>query len=210
MSNVINMGSGYMDKWFPPARREELKSKLTQVATERPALAGFILSNLAISGLPLALFFVMTLTVFVFSLVAALLVGVLGALLFTVFCVGVALIILLPTLFITTFAASFVFLWGVCAYYIVKWFNEKSVPGIHTSLGDGVSEKAGGLTDTLGGMPALNGDFSGPPKDEKKAEESDAKPAKQQVNGTGDKKDAAKKLREQGAAVNTGAVGDVS
>lgn len=218
VSNIINTGSGFLDKWFPPEKREELKSKLSKFATEKPALAGFILSNLAISGLPLALFFVMTLTVFVFSLIVALLVGVLGALLFTVFCVGVALIILLPTLFITTFAASFIFLWGVAAYYIVKWFNEKPVPGL-SDMGKDISEKSG-LGDTLGGMPGLNGDFSGPPKQiEGKPEgEKPEKPAKQeskagkpQVNGTTDKKDPAKKLREQSAAVdNVPVVGDAS
>ena len=80
----------------------------------------------------------MTLTVGVFSLVAALLIGLLGALLFIVFCVGVALIIMLPTLFFTTLVASFIWLWGLGTYYILKFFNQKDIPGIHTDLKSGL------------------------------------------------------------------------
>lgn len=108
----------------------------------------FILSQIALTGLPLGLFVVMTITVVVFSLLGALILGLLGALVFIVITVGFALLILLPTVFITTFAAAFIWLWGVGAYYIVKWFNQKDIPGIHTSWKEGLS----GLTDGLGGL----------------------------------------------------------
>ena len=101
----------------------------------------FLLSQIALSGIPLALFAVMTITVFVFALLAALVIGLLGALLFTAFCVGVALLILLPTLFITTFGAAFIWLWGVGTYYIIKWFNQKEIPGIHTGFVEGIMGK---------------------------------------------------------------------
>lgn len=91
------------------------------------------------TGLPLGLFVIMTITVVVFSLLGALLLGLLGALVFIVITVGFALLILLPTIFITTFAAAFIWLWGVGAYYIVKWFNQKEIPGIHTSWKEGLS-----------------------------------------------------------------------
>lgn len=81
----------------------------------------------------------MTITVVVFSLLGALLLGLLGALVVIVITVGFALLILLPTIFITTFAAAFIWLWGVGAYYIVKWFNQKEIPGIHTSWKEGLS-----------------------------------------------------------------------
>jgi hypothetical protein len=157
VANFLNAGQGYLDRWFPPAKREELKAKIVKFATERPQLAAFLLSQLALSGGPLALFFIMSLTVLVFALLAGIIVGVVGALLFTVFCVGVALLVLLPTLFMTTFAACFIFLWGLGAYYIVKWFNQKDIPGIHTDVVGGTKSQLG-----LDGIPALNGELPGP------------------------------------------------
>src|SRR3981189_2168828 len=96
LGNLLNAGQGYLDRWFPPEKREELKAKIAKFATEKPYLAAFLLSQLALSGGPLALFIIMSLTVLVFALLAGIIVGVVGALLFTVFCVGVALLVLLP------------------------------------------------------------------------------------------------------------------
>jgi len=157
VANLLTAGQGYLDRWFPPEKREELKAKIVKFATEKPHLAAFLLSQLALSGGPLALFIMMSLTVLVFALLAGIIVGVVGALLFTVFCVGLALLILLPTLFITTFAACFIFLWGIGAYYIVKWFNKKEIPGIHTGAVDGTKSQLG-----LDGVPLLNGEVPGP------------------------------------------------
>lgn len=162
INNLFNTGQNILDRWFPPAKREELKNKLMKFATERPQLAAFLLSQIALSGIPLALFVLMSITVLVFALLAGILVGVLGAVLFTVFCLGLALIILLPTLFMTTFAGTFVFLWGLGAYYIVKWFNQKDIPGIHKGGKEEMQKQMG-----LDSLPALNGeaDAAAPKKD---------------------------------------------
>lgn len=110
----------------------------------------FLLSNIALTGLPLIMFGVFTITVFVFSLVAALLIGVLTALLFTVFMVGVALLVVLPTVFITTMGATFLFLWGLGGYYILKWFNEGESPAPEGSaIGDTLNNLTGGRMSFL-------------------------------------------------------------
>lgn len=128
----------------------------------------------------------MTITVVVFSLIGALLLGLLGALVFIVIIVGFALLILLPTIFITTFAAAFIWLWGVGAYYIIKWFNQKDIPGIHTSWKEGLS----GLTDGLGGL----GSGEKAPK-----EEANGEPSKGRVDhgedGEGEEKGEVQKKR---------------
>ncbi len=178
VNNLFNTGQNILDKWFPPAKREELKNKLMKFATERPQLAAFLLSQIALSGIPLALFVLMSITVLVFALLAGILVGVLGAVLFTVFCLGLALIILLPTLFMTTFAGTFVFLWGLAAYYIVKWFNQKDIPGIHKGGKEEMQKQMG-----LDSLPALNGEVKPAPK-------KDAAPdAGQQANGHAEQKE---------------------
>ncbi|ERF68360.1 hypothetical protein EPUS_06776 [Endocarpon pusillum Z07020] len=170
VNNLFNTGQNILDKWFPPAKREELKNKLMKFATERPQLAAFLLSQIALSGIPLALFVIMSITVLVFALLAGIIVGVLGAVLFTVFCLGLALIILLPTLFMTTFAGLFVFLWGLGAYYIVKWFNQKEIPGVHKGGKEEMQKQMG-----LDNLPAGNG-AAAPPK-------KDAGPDEAQANG---------------------------
>lgn len=174
LNNVMDSGKSFLDRWFPPEQRESLKNKLIKFATEKPQLASFLLANIALSSIPLGLFFVMTLSVGVFALVAGILVGVLGAALFIVFAAGTALIVLLPVLFFTTTAASFIWLWGIGTYYIVKWFNKEPVPGIHKPMEQGMMDQTG-LKDSL---PALNGDLSGQnsrqePQPDKKEEDKE-------------------------------------
>ncbi|KAF2086859.1 hypothetical protein K490DRAFT_14203, partial [Saccharata proteae CBS 121410] len=135
-----------LDSLFPPEKRNELLARLQSWAVNNPKLASFLLTNIALTGLPLALFFIFTLTVFVFSLIAALLVGLLVALLFTAFMVGVALLVILPTVFLTTMGASFLFLWGLGGYYIVKWFNQTDAGSGAQNPGSAIGDKLNNLT----------------------------------------------------------------
>ncbi|KAL8728436.1 MAG: hypothetical protein Q9166_005398 [cf. Caloplaca sp. 2 TL-2023] len=159
LTGIVNKGSEWLDRIMPPERRDEIMAKISKFATEKPMMASFILSHLALSGVPMGLFVIMTITVVIFSIIAALILAVLAAVVFSVVCVGFALVILLPTLFVTTAAASFIWLWGVGAYYIIKWFNKKEVPGIHKPMGDGMGNELG--------LDALTGDKAPPPHAEK-------------------------------------------
>ena len=75
----------------------------------------------------------------------------------------------------TTAAATFVFLWGLGAYYIIKWFNQKEIPGVHTDLAGGIQKQLdvgglggiGGLGESVG-LPALNGEAKPPATAERK------------------------------------------
>ena len=135
----------------------------------------------------------MTITVVVFSLLGALLLGLLGALIFIVVTVGFALLILLPTIFITTFAAAFIWLWAVGAYYIIKWFNQKEIPGIHTSWKEGLS----GLTDGLGGLGSGGdgGEKEAAPKEEANGEQP---PNKERSDHGEDEEDGGGRERRSG------------
>ncbi|MCJ1479730.1 hypothetical protein MMC13_008416 [Lambiella insularis] len=209
-SGFLNGGQNLLDRFFPPERRAELSAKLNKFATEKPMFASFLLSQIALSGIPIALFVVMTIGVFVFALVAALVIGVLGALLFTAFCVGVALLVLLPVLFITTFAGAFIWLWGVGTYYILKWFNQKDIPGVHKDAKDGGT--GGGLANSL---TALNGDSkTPPPKKEDSDDHSKNKPTKKpgsKPNGVAGSLPGAEELDGVGKAtgLDSGPVGDL-
>ena len=170
----------------------------------------FIASQIALTGFPLGLFIVMTITVVIFALLAGLIIGLVGAVLFIVVCVGFALIILLPTLFLTTAAATFIWLWGIGGYYILKKFNKKEIPGIHTEMKGG----PGGLKEQLGaltGEGGPQGDPSGGEKQNSSEAKENGKP--KEANGTpkhpGGYKGAAGK-QMNGAADKVGSVGKAS
>ncbi|KAF2676760.1 hypothetical protein K458DRAFT_447343 [Lentithecium fluviatile CBS 122367] len=139
-----------LDRIFPPEQRAEMLGKLQAFAINNPKLAAFLTAQIAFTGLPLLLFFTFSLTVFLFSLIAALLIGIVAALLFTVFMVGVALVVVLPTVFLTTFTASFFYLWGMGGYYLLKWFNEGDAPAPQGSaIGDKINNLTGGRMSWL-------------------------------------------------------------
>ena len=121
----------------------------------------------------------MTISVAVFALIAALIIGLLGAVLFIVVAVGFALIILLPTLFVTTAAATFIWLWGLAGYYILKKFNQKEIPGIHTDM------KEGSL-DAIMGKPKPTSQEDGESDEKPKQANGGAKEGKG-MNGVADK-----------------------
>jgi len=150
LGSLQGRAQGIIDSLFPPEKRAEVLARLQAFVISNPKLSAFLLSNIALTGLPLIMFGVFTITVFVFSLVAALLVGVLAALLFTVFMVGVALLVILPTVFLTTMGATFLFLWGLGGYYILKWFNEGESPAPKGSaIGDTLNNLTGGRMSFL-------------------------------------------------------------
>ncbi|KAI1623140.1 hypothetical protein EDD37DRAFT_666916 [Exophiala viscosa] len=129
VSNVLNFSTSFIDRSFPQQRREEWKQWLTKFASDRPYLASFMLSQIALNGLPLILFACMSISVFVFSLLSGILVGVIGALLFVAGTLGFALLFLLPTLFFSTSAAVFIWLWAMGGYVVFKWFSQKDGSG---------------------------------------------------------------------------------
>ena len=144
----------------------------------------------------------MTISVVVFALLAGLIIGLVGAVLFIVVCVGFALIILLPTLFLTTAAATFIWLWGFGGYYILKKFNKKEIPGIHTDIKDapaGIQQQLGAITGQGGPQGDPNGgekDADGGAKENGKPKEANGGPkypggykagASKHANGVADK-----------------------
>ncbi|KAF2004531.1 hypothetical protein P154DRAFT_395821, partial [Amniculicola lignicola CBS 123094] len=157
-----------VNRIFPPEKREEAMSKLRQFAVNNPKLAvsfkipclpsipnanvsqAFLTTQIVLTGFPLFLFIVFSITVFLFALIAGLLIGLLAAVLFSLFMVGVALLFVLPTIFLTTFAATFIFLWGLGGYHLLKWFNDGNAPAPEgLSIGDKLNSWTGGRMEWL-------------------------------------------------------------
>lgn len=172
--NMMGKAQGVIDRIFPPEKRAEMMTKLQMFAANNPKLSAFLLCQIALTGFPLAMFIVFTVTVFVFSLIAALLIGILVALVFTVFMVFTALLVVLPITFLTTMAASFVFLWGLGGYYLLKWFNKGESPA---ASGNAIGDKINNLTG--GRMSFLMDSVRGSQKEaDMKEDDVDEKPEK--------------------------------
>jgi hypothetical protein len=152
--------------------------------------------NFAITGVPLFLFVLFSLTVFIFALVVGLLLGVLGAVVFTLFAVGIALTVVLPTVFFTTMGATFLFLWGLGGYYALKWANgesdSSSKEGGSATIGDRLNSLSGGrLTGFMSAAKQQEskkdisgyGDEHTPPKSNEKSQQN-GKPQKLNTNGS--------------------------
>jgi len=179
---------------------------LQAFAVNNPKLSAFLLSQLALTGFPLFLFIAFTLTVFIFALIASLLIAVLVAVVFTVGAVLFALVILLPTIFFTTFAASFLFLWGLGGYYILQWANKGEFPAPEgKAIGDKINGWTGGrlgwLMEGARGAPQANGKGG----DEKKPLMSDHDGQHQEK----DKRHPAKLARDGAKGVQDGVQGGV-
>lgn len=95
----------------------------------------------------MAFFIIFGITVFVFSLIVALVVALLVAVCFTVFCLGLALMILFPVVFFTTLTACFLFFTALGGYWAFKWMNSgnRSLPTPEgNALGDSINQITGG------------------------------------------------------------------
>lgn len=89
----------------------QLPQILNTVANYLPQT--FLLTTLAISLPPLLLFTTFTLSVLAFSFISAIL--------FSLFWIGIATILLVPTLFITCGLGIFIWVWAVSSWIVARW-----------------------------------------------------------------------------------------
>ncbi len=160
----------------------------------------FLGMNIALTGIPLGLFIIFSLTVAVFALIVGLVIGLLAAGLFTITCIGIALSFVFPIVFFTTMAACFLFLWGVGGYHLLQWINggsdieaAKSKPLLSSgSIGESLNLLAGGRLDGFMENAKANKaksdirDFSdehAPPKRPPKKEKSSSQTHSKQQQG---------------------------
>jgi hypothetical protein len=110
----------------------------------------FLAAQTALLGVPLLLFIAFAVSTLFISLSTCLFFAVTAALVYTFFAVGIALLFLIPTLFLASFAASCFFLWGLVVYLILQRFNEGEAPAKPgTRVGDTIHGLTGGRLDWM-------------------------------------------------------------
>lgn len=96
-------------------------------------LQSFITTQLALSFLPLLLFIAFALSTVAFSLAAAVI--------FSLFWIGVAFMLLIPTLLVTSSIAVLVWGWAVGSFLIARWLYRHSPVAVQGDLGVDVAGK---------------------------------------------------------------------
>lgn len=122
---------------LPPQQRKEIAQNLHFFAESNPKLAAFLATQAVLAGLPLVLFLAFATMTLLVSLTTCLLLGLLAALAFTFLVVGFALIFVIPTVFIASCSATFIFVWGFVGYMVLRRLNGGEAPSKRgTRMGD--------------------------------------------------------------------------
>lgn len=109
---VVSFSQRQLDRVVSPSKRRDVYDATSEFAHERPILFAFLLFQVVFSFLPLVTF-----AVFALSTVALAL-G--SALVFSLFWIGVALLVLVPTLFLTSSIGLLVWLWAAGSFLVAR------------------------------------------------------------------------------------------
>ncbi|KAM0199451.1 hypothetical protein ACHAPA_005023 [Fusarium lateritium] len=121
-SGFIAYARNSVDRVVPPSSRQQAYDNAISFASSRPVLFSFIVSQLLLCLLPLLIFLTFSLSTIVFVL------GV--AAVFALFWIGVALLILVPTLVLTSSIAVLIWGWAVGSFVIARWLYMHSPVGV--------------------------------------------------------------------------------
>ncbi|KAH8815573.1 hypothetical protein F5884DRAFT_182918 [Xylogone sp. PMI_703] len=111
--SMFSRAQRLLDRVVTPETRGQFYSNISAFANEHPFLATFIAFQILLSFTPLALFAAFVIGTLLFSLFAALV--------FSLFWTGVALLVLIPTLFITVPIGVFLWVSATTSFLAARW-----------------------------------------------------------------------------------------
>ncbi|KAM0273501.1 hypothetical protein ACHAQH_008326 [Verticillium albo-atrum] len=101
-----------LNRAVSPSTRQQAYTSASDFARERPLLFAFLIAQLIFSFLPVVIFATFALSTVAFALGAALI--------FALFWIGVALLVLVPTLFLTSSVGVVVWIWAAGSFVVAK------------------------------------------------------------------------------------------
>ncbi|KAF6836199.1 hypothetical protein CMUS01_05501 [Colletotrichum musicola] len=117
-AGVYAYGQRQMNRVVSFDTRQQAYGSIANLAQERPLLFAFLLSQLVFSSLPVILFSAFALSTAAFAVGAAVV--------FALFWIGIALLVLVPTLFFTCSVGILVWVWAAGSFLLAKWLYEMS------------------------------------------------------------------------------------
>ncbi|RKL41213.1 hypothetical protein BFJ72_g5641 [Fusarium proliferatum] len=139
-SGFIAYARSSVDRVVPPNSRQKAYDNTASFASSRPILfvrfsltayqpsltrQSFIVSQLLLSFLPLLIFLTFSLSTIVFALGAAIV--------FALFWIGVALLVLVPALLVTSSIAVLVWGWAIGSFIIARWLYNHLPVGVQNN-----------------------------------------------------------------------------
>ncbi|KAF5631820.1 kinase [Fusarium sp. NRRL 52700] len=124
-SGFIAYARSSVDRVVPPNSRQKAYDNTASFASSRPILFSFVVSQLLLSFLPLLIFLTFSLSTIVFALGAAIV--------FALFWIGVALLVLVPALLVTSSIAVLVWGWAIGSFIIARWLYNHSPVGVQNN-----------------------------------------------------------------------------
>ncbi|KAF4462275.1 hypothetical protein FALBO_10907 [Fusarium albosuccineum] len=121
-SGFIAYARNSVDRVVSPDSRARAYDSTAAFASARPILFSFLVSQLLFSFLPLLLFITFSLSTVAFALGAAIV--------FALFWIGVAFLLLVPTLLVTSSIAVLVWGWAIGSFAIARWLYTHSPLGV--------------------------------------------------------------------------------
>ncbi|PHH63151.1 hypothetical protein CDD81_6202 [Ophiocordyceps australis] len=125
-AGVRSMAQESFDRVVPPTSRRRAYDYSSALASQRPILFSFILSQLVFCFLPLLLFAAFAASTVVLALGAAVV--------FSLFWIGLALLVLVPVLLVASSVALIVWVWAVASFLLARWLYAHAPVGVSGGL----------------------------------------------------------------------------
>ncbi|KAG8409934.1 hypothetical protein J3458_019007 [Metarhizium acridum] len=109
----------YLDWAAPPSSRQRAYETISAFASARPLLFSFLVAQALLCFFPLLLFATFSLCTVAFGLVAAII--------FALFWIGIALLVLVPTLLVTSSLAVLVWAWSAGSFLVARWLYQRAL-----------------------------------------------------------------------------------
>ncbi|RDA85246.1 hypothetical protein CP532_2349 [Ophiocordyceps camponoti-leonardi (nom. inval.)] len=133
---AFNLVQSFLDSVVSPESRRRAYDYGSSVASSRPILFSLVVSQLVFFSLPLLLFVAFA------SATVAFAVG--AAILFVLFWVAFALLLLLPALIVASSVALLAWAWALSSFFVVRWVFLLAVATKHDAAGGGVKVESHG------------------------------------------------------------------
>ncbi|KAH8909216.1 hypothetical protein BR93DRAFT_977269 [Coniochaeta sp. PMI_546] len=129
ITTLVALAQRQLDRIVSPSTRREAWDKSCDLAGRRPGVFTFIALLTALSLPPILFFATFVLSTLLLTLGAAIL--------FTLFWSGVALFLLVPSLFVAAGCAVFLWTWAIGSFITAKWLAQRAGLDLGLAFGSG-------------------------------------------------------------------------